>query len=63
MKSISANPFDEAIIRGVTEFLYLANRAKSADMTISISKDAVPTVSYNFDELPIIPKGETDERS
>lgn len=63
MKAIVRNEVDDAVIEGVTQFLFLAKRSKSAEMTISISNDAVPTVSYKVTELPILPKGATDERN
>lgn len=64
MKAITENPFDRAIIDGVTQLLYIAKRAKSAEITISISADSVPTVSYKIEELPIVvEEGANDERN
>ena len=63
MKAITENPFDRAVIDGVTQFLFIAKRAKSAEMVISVNTDSVPTVSYKIEELPIIAKEEVnDER-
>jgi hypothetical protein len=61
-KGISANPMHKAIHEGIGCFLSVAERAKSAEITISMSADAVPTISYKVDQLPILVKEVNDER-
>ena len=54
------NPSKEAILRGVEQLIDLSEIAKGVEMTITINKDSVPTISYKIDELLICPneKGE-----
>ncbi len=58
MMEITQNTYDNEVINAVMEFLELAKRSKNADLTISISKDSIPTLSYKIDGMHLIGEGE-----
>lgn len=44
----------KAILRGVEDFLNLAERADSVEFTFKFVKGFAPTVSYKIDRYPIM---------
>lgn len=44
----------KAILQGVEQLVELSENAKGVEFTIAITKDAVPTISYKIDEMPIL---------
>jgi hypothetical protein len=57
MKGICVDPQRQAVNDAVAHFLWVAEMAKSAELTISISRDAIPTISCTIEELPIVKGG------
>lgn len=52
-KRVRAHSLKEALVRGVEEFVDIAEIAKSVEFTVKISKDSPPTCSYKVDEFPL----------
>lgn len=60
-RKIKDNPLKKAILKGVEQLIDIAEISKGVEMTITINKDSVPTVSYKVDELLIIAEDEWNE--